>query len=50
MRWSWTWPERAEGVEDCRDERREMHHAVGERTDKEHANGARGQILLELGL
>ena len=29
-----TWPERAEGVEDCRDERLEVHHAVGGRTDK----------------
>ena len=29
-----TWPERGEGVEDCRDERLEVHHAVGGRTDK----------------
>ena len=29
-----TWPERGEGVEDCRDERLEVRHAVGRRADK----------------
>ena len=29
-----TWPERGEGVEDCRDERLEVYHAVGRRADK----------------
>ena len=29
-----TCPERGEGVEDCRDERLEVHQAVGRRADK----------------
>jgi hypothetical protein len=40
--------ERGEGVEDCRDERLEVHHTVGGRADKQHAEGHSRQILLEL--
>lgn len=43
-----TWLERREGVEDRRHERLEVHHAVGWRADKKHAEGHCCQVLLEL--
>ena len=43
-----TWLERREGIEDCWHKRLEVHHAIGWRTGKQHADGHCGQILLEL--
>jgi len=40
--------ERRKGIKDCWHERLEVHHAVGGRTDKQHADSRGGQILLEL--
>ncbi len=42
------WLERREDVKDRRYDGQEVHHAVGWRTDKQHAERHRHQVLLEL--